>query len=74
MRFCRARFRAGVKMVTVAVSAPVLNFLERVRVGCGRKGKVLGEVRFGELGLVWADLKCEEIYSLSKGEEKKEIC
>lgn len=62
----------GAKMVTIAVSAPLQHFLEHVRVGCGGKGRVL--VELGEWFIVGcaggADLKCGEIYGLSKEKRK----
>lgn len=50
MEHAYAKFLAGVETVTVAVSAPLLHFLERVRVAGGRKGKVLVEVELGAVG------------------------
>lgn len=70
MEHAYAKFLAGVETVTVAVSAPLLHFLERVRVAGGRKGKVLVEVELGAVGGGRWGPKCEEIYGLSKEKRK----
>lgn len=60
-------------MVTVAVSAPLLHFLERVRVGCGGKGRVLVEVGAGGVcrsGAAGPDLKCGGNIRLVKRKKK----